>query len=73
MFPDGTSYSGQYMKKGESIAMHGDGFLQSGPETFEDRNLSKPVLLAGLLREWDVQGVTKNILKHMFLNDFKRY
>ena len=39
VFPDGTSYSGQYMKKGESIAMHGDGFLQSGPETFEDRNL----------------------------------
>jgi len=35
VFPDGSTYSGQYMKKGETIAMHGEGLLQSGPETFE--------------------------------------
>mmetsp|Transcript_87452 Transcript_87452/g.138901 ORF Transcript_87452/g.138901 Transcript_87452/m.138901 type:complete len:324 (-) Transcript_87452:160-1131(-) len=35
VFPDGSTYSGQYMKKGESISMHGDGLMQSGPETFE--------------------------------------
>eukprot|EP00435_Cladocopium_sp_Y103_P059184 s709_g21.t1 len=35
VFPDGSTYSGQYMKKGESISMHGDGVMQSGPETFE--------------------------------------
>lgn len=67
VFPDGSTYSGQYMKKGtattwrsytptqwllekialqvspsgESIAMHGDGHLQSGPETFEVRGTWK--------------------------------
>eukprot|EP00439_Symbiodinium_sp_Y106_P084795 s532_g26.t1 len=35
VFPDGSTYSGQYLKKGESICMHGDGHLQSGPQTFE--------------------------------------
>mmetsp|Transcript_58761 Transcript_58761/g.137591 ORF Transcript_58761/g.137591 Transcript_58761/m.137591 type:complete len:324 (-) Transcript_58761:152-1123(-) len=35
VFPDGSTYSGHYLKKGESIAMHGDGLLQSGPQTFE--------------------------------------
>ena len=59
VFPDGSTYSGQYLKKGaircsqalscrdlvghcwpgESICMHGDGHLQSGPQTFEASTL----------------------------------
>lgn len=35
VFQDGSTYSGQYMKKGDSISLHGKGKLLSGPETFE--------------------------------------
>jgi len=35
VFPDGSTYSGQYMKKGDSICLHGEGKLNSGPERYE--------------------------------------
>lgn len=35
VFQDGSTYSGQYMKKGDSICLHGEGKLLSGPEIYE--------------------------------------
>eukprot|EP00929_Paragymnodinium_shiwhaense_P096900 TRINITY_DN5863_c0_g1_i1.p1 TRINITY_DN5863_c0_g1~~TRINITY_DN5863_c0_g1_i1.p1 ORF type:complete len:323 (+),score=75.24 TRINITY_DN5863_c0_g1_i1:86-1054(+) len=35
VFKDGSTYSGQYLKIGEDIFMHGDGELATGPEQFK--------------------------------------
>lgn len=35
LFPDNSSYDGQYLKKGEDVCLHGKGRLVSGPETFD--------------------------------------
>mmetsp|Transcript_62774 Transcript_62774/g.194840 ORF Transcript_62774/g.194840 Transcript_62774/m.194840 type:complete len:353 (-) Transcript_62774:135-1193(-) len=35
VFPDGSEYSGQYLKKGEDVCFHGEGLFQSGPEAFK--------------------------------------
>lgn len=35
VFQDGSTYSGQYMKKGEAVCLHGQGLLSTGPETYE--------------------------------------
>lgn len=34
-FPSGSSYKGQYLRRGEEVVLHGKGFLQTGPESFE--------------------------------------
>jgi len=34
VFPDGSTYKGQYLQKGAVRTIHGEGTLQSGPETF---------------------------------------
>lgn len=34
-FPDGSTYRGQYLKKGSELTMHGTGVLKRGPETFD--------------------------------------
>lgn len=35
IFPDGSEYKGEYLKKGEQVTIHGEGRLQTGPEIFE--------------------------------------
>lgn len=35
IFKDGTMYKGQYLKKGDDVCIHGEGALQSGPESFK--------------------------------------
>mmetsp|Transcript_93873 Transcript_93873/g.297966 ORF Transcript_93873/g.297966 Transcript_93873/m.297966 type:complete len:365 (+) Transcript_93873:77-1171(+) len=35
VFPDGSEYSGQYLKKAEHVCFHGDGHFISGPEVFK--------------------------------------
>eukprot|EP00747_Dinoflagellata_sp_TGD_P183361 gnl/TRDRNA2_/TRDRNA2_38191_c0_seq1.p1 gnl/TRDRNA2_/TRDRNA2_38191_c0~~gnl/TRDRNA2_/TRDRNA2_38191_c0_seq1.p1 ORF type:complete len:316 (+),score=93.33 gnl/TRDRNA2_/TRDRNA2_38191_c0_seq1:95-1042(+) len=34
-FQDGATYEGEYMKKGDDICLHGEGWLISGPEQFK--------------------------------------
>jgi hypothetical protein len=34
-FPDGSTYTGCYLKKGDDVCLHGEGTLQSGPEMFQ--------------------------------------
>lgn len=35
VFPDGSTYKGQYLQKGTVKTIHGEGILQSGPEVFQ--------------------------------------
>mmetsp|Transcript_15503 Transcript_15503/g.48813 ORF Transcript_15503/g.48813 Transcript_15503/m.48813 type:complete len:368 (-) Transcript_15503:8-1111(-) len=35
VFPDGSEYSGQYLKKAEDVCFHGEGSFVSGPEVFK--------------------------------------
>jgi len=35
VFPDGSEYSGQYLKKADSVCFHGEGNFISGPEVFK--------------------------------------
>lgn len=35
VFPDGSEYSGQYLKKADNVCFHGDGQFNSGPEVFQ--------------------------------------
>jgi len=35
VFQDGSTYSGQFMKKGEAVCLHGQGMLVTGPESYE--------------------------------------
>lgn len=35
VFPDGSTYKGQYLQKGTIRTIHGEGILQSGPEVFQ--------------------------------------
>lgn len=35
VFHDGATYTGQYTKQGDVVKLHGNGELQTGPETFE--------------------------------------
>mmetsp|Transcript_116171 Transcript_116171/g.339772 ORF Transcript_116171/g.339772 Transcript_116171/m.339772 type:complete len:361 (+) Transcript_116171:67-1149(+) len=35
VFPDGSEYSGQYLKKAENVCFHGEGHFISGPEVFK--------------------------------------
>jgi len=44
IFTDGSVYKGSYLKNGDDVQMHGQGQLNSGPETFEglfDRGMYK--------------------------------
>lgn len=35
VYPDGSTYSGQYVNQGDVVQLHGEGVLQTGPETFQ--------------------------------------
>jgi len=35
VFQDGSTYSGQYLKKGDAVHLHGEGTLLTGPESFK--------------------------------------
>eukprot|EP00441_Pelagodinium_beii_P016170 CAMPEP_0197653138 /NCGR_PEP_ID=MMETSP1338-20131121/34875_1 /TAXON_ID=43686 ORGANISM="Pelagodinium beii, Strain RCC1491" /NCGR_SAMPLE_ID=MMETSP1338 /ASSEMBLY_ACC=CAM_ASM_000754 /LENGTH=303 /DNA_ID=CAMNT_0043228157 /DNA_START=66 /DNA_END=974 /DNA_ORIENTATION=+ len=35
VFQDGSTYSGQYLKKGDAVHLHGEGLLLTGPESYE--------------------------------------
>lgn len=35
IFQDGSTYTGQYLKTGEAVCLHGEGLLKTGPESFQ--------------------------------------
>jgi len=65
IFPDGSEYSGQYIKKNGSVTMHGTGHFQSGPEDFFG-TLERGVFKQGTYKTCNGAVYSGNFLNNLY-------
>jgi len=63
VFPDGSEYSGEYLKKGDKVTFHGKGRLKTGPEVFQG------TFENGLYKEGTFNGADGSVYTGSFHNN----